>query len=263
MLTAPLTLPGEEWRPIPGYEGLYMASNLGRIRSLERLARVGGGGFRTVTERILSGRSHRYGYTSYVLRKDGESHPYHGHVLVMRAFVGLPDEGLVICHNDSDGSNNRLDNLRYDTVKSNSADSIEIGTSLRGERHPKVKLTEKEVLVIRERRAAGDKPVAIARDYDVDVGTISCITTGKIWAWADGPITIPEPKMTDVKVVELRHRRAAGESVSALATEYGISRIYASKICFGSLWVDAGGPLTKSPATWRKNRAQESNNAPA
>lgn len=263
MLTAPLTLPGEEWRPIPGYEGLYMASNLGRIRSLERMALVGGGGFRTVTERILSGKAHRHGYTSYVLRKDGKSYPYHGHVLVMRTFVGLPDAGLVICHNDSNGSNNRLDNLRYDTVKSNSADSIEIGTSLRGERHPKVKLTEKEVLVIRERRAAGDKPVAIARDYDVDVGTISCITTGKIWAWADGPITIPEPKMTDVKVVELRHRRAAGESVSALATEYGISRIYASKICFGSLWVDAGGPLTKSPATWRKNRAQESNNAPA
>lgn len=147
----------EEWRDIPGYEGHYQASNLGRVRSLERRARVGGGGLRTVTERILSGRAHRHGYSSYVLRKDGKSHPYHGHVLVMRAFHGMPEPGLIICHNDSDGSNNRLDNLRYDTVKSNSADMVRAGNSLRGERCPNAVLTDAKVVDIRERRSQGER----------------------------------------------------------------------------------------------------------
>jgi hypothetical protein len=40
----------------------------------------------------------------------------------MQAFVGLPEEGQIICHYDDDKQNNRLDNLRYDTHKANSAD---------------------------------------------------------------------------------------------------------------------------------------------
>jgi hypothetical protein len=42
----------------------------------------------------------------------------------MQAFVGLPEEGQIICHYDDDKQNNRLDNLRYDTQKANGEDRI-------------------------------------------------------------------------------------------------------------------------------------------
>ena len=42
----------EEWRDVPGYEGLYRVSDLGRVMSLERRC-ASGVGDRLVRERIL------------------------------------------------------------------------------------------------------------------------------------------------------------------------------------------------------------------
>jgi hypothetical protein len=44
---------GEEWKDIIGYDGIYMISNLGRVKSMEREALICGGATRTVKERIL------------------------------------------------------------------------------------------------------------------------------------------------------------------------------------------------------------------
>jgi hypothetical protein len=239
---------GEAWRPVPGFEGIYEVSDHGRVRSLERTC-LKGYGERIVKERILSGKPRRYGYTSYVLRKDGKSFSVHGHILVMRAFVGLPKPGQIVCHNDSDGSNNCLENLRYDTAKSNSADRIGAGTSSRGERHPQAKLTEDDVISVRTRHAAGERITSLAREYGIEPSGISGVCAGRLWRHVGGPITKPEPLMTVERVIELRTRRAAGETTSGLAIEYGISRVYANFICNGRLWTEAGGPLTKRPTS--------------
>ena len=42
----------EIWKDILGYEGLYQASNFGRIKSIRRMVK-GGNGMRVVNERIL------------------------------------------------------------------------------------------------------------------------------------------------------------------------------------------------------------------
>ncbi|BBZ17081.1 NUMOD4 domain-containing protein [Mycolicibacterium gadium] len=47
----------EQWRPIPGWEGYYEASDMGRIQSVERTARIRGGGTRTVPAQILKLRT--------------------------------------------------------------------------------------------------------------------------------------------------------------------------------------------------------------
>lgn len=243
----------EEWRDIPGYEGHYQASSWGRVRSLGRVTVKKGGVRMTVRERILSGRAHRYGYSSYVLRKNGKSHPYHGHVLVMRAFHGMPEPGLIICHNDSDGSNNRLDNLRYDTVKSNSADMVSAGTSLRGERNPNAILGADEVIDIRNRRAQGEKVSSIAKHYRVSTSLVGAVVRGDSWDHVDGPRTVVGRKVTEHDIVAMRYLRAAGASINHLARTYGVSITYTSKICFGSLHPALGGPLTKPSLQRHKN----------
>ena len=243
----------EEWRDIPGYEGHYQASSWGRVRSLGRVTVKKGGVRMTVRERILSGRAHRYGYSSYVLRKNGKSHPYHGHVLVMRAFHGTPEPGLIICHNDSDGSNNRLDNLRYDTVKSNSADMVRAGNALLGEKNPQAILTSPEVVDIRYRRAHGESVSDIAKVYGLTYALISGVVRGVSWKHVEGPITVVGRKVTEHDIVAMRYLRAAGASINHLARTYGVSITYTNKICFGSLHPALGGPLTKPSLQRRKN----------
>jgi NUMOD4 motif-containing protein len=45
----------EEWKPVPAFEGLYAVSNLGRVKSLQRIIVGKGGKSRTRSERIMSG----------------------------------------------------------------------------------------------------------------------------------------------------------------------------------------------------------------
>jgi len=50
------------------------------------------------------------------------------HRLVLEAFIGPAPKGTICCHNDGDPTNNRLENLRWDTHSSNTRDAIRHGT---------------------------------------------------------------------------------------------------------------------------------------
>jgi hypothetical protein len=126
-----LTLENEEWRPIPGYEGYYSASDLGRIRSEPRVIdRPGPKGVLTLRERILAQYAHKKtGYIHTALNRDNRRRPWPVHVLVMRSFVGPRPEGLEIRHLDCDKNNNTLANLKYGTPAENAQDSLRMGTN--------------------------------------------------------------------------------------------------------------------------------------
>jgi hypothetical protein len=44
------------------------------------------------------------------------------HIVVMQTFVGFPEEGMMVCHFNDIKTDNRLENLRYDTAKANQKD---------------------------------------------------------------------------------------------------------------------------------------------
>lgn len=62
------------------------------------------------------------GWLQVSLCKQGKRLGQSIHRLVLLAFVGPCPEGMECCHNDGNGKNNRLDNLRWDTSKANAAD---------------------------------------------------------------------------------------------------------------------------------------------
>lgn len=55
-------------------------------------------------------------------------------------------------------------------------------------------------------------------------------------------------RLIEAQVVEIRERYAAGESGSALATEYGLKACSIYGITSGQKWPHVGGPLTKKRA---------------
>jgi hypothetical protein len=112
----------EDWKPIPGYEGLYEVSDLGEVRTLEREWISGRGVRRIVKPGIKNKTKDKDGYYRVTLCKSGKKTRKHVHQLVAEAFIGPKPEGLQVRHLDHSRTNNRLNNLKYGTAKENSAD---------------------------------------------------------------------------------------------------------------------------------------------
>jgi hypothetical protein len=124
-----LDLPGEHWLPIPGYEGLYAVSDLGRIRSLDRvITRRTDGRTQKVKGRVLRLSRSVKGRPIVILSASGQSRTRPVHRLVLLAFVGPCPPGLEACHNNGDRTDNRLSNLRFDTHSANILDRQRHGT---------------------------------------------------------------------------------------------------------------------------------------
>ena len=113
----------EQWRPVVGYEGSYEVSDLGNVRSLDRLDSRGRRRRGKVRPLAVSPR----GRLLVGLCRDGIRATAQVHHLVLEAFVGPRPDGLEACHWNDDPSDNRLTNLRWDTRSANAADSVRNG----------------------------------------------------------------------------------------------------------------------------------------
>ena len=101
----------EIWKDIPGYEGRYKASNLGRIKSLNYM--------HTGKEKVLKQVKHYGGYLIVCLCKDGKQGNKLVNVLVWEAFNGPVPQGMQVNHIDEDKTNNSLSNLNLLSPKEN------------------------------------------------------------------------------------------------------------------------------------------------
>ncbi|MHB1652365.1 MAG: NUMOD4 motif-containing HNH endonuclease [Desulfitobacteriaceae bacterium] len=170
----------EIWKDIPGYEGRYQASSLGRIKSLSRKVRgenpyTGREFMRTIPERILRpGRYCSGGHLSVVLGHGEAGVPVHQ--LIMLTFVGTPPDDMEVLHNNGDPMDNRIENLRYGTRTENILDVYRQGGRWR-------KLSTEEVETIRFSLFCGIRGVDIARKFDVSQSTISKIKLGRTFWW--------------------------------------------------------------------------------
>ena len=121
----------EVWKPIKNYEGLYEVSDIGRVRSLTRVDRIG----RVRKGQLLKPHSDGRGYLFVGLNKDGKCKQFHIHRLVAMAFLGEAQEGYTVNHIDENKRNNNADNLECLTRLEN----YRYGTAIKrmGEKHRK------------------------------------------------------------------------------------------------------------------------------
>mgnify|MGYP003558897014 CR=1 FL=1 len=118
-------------------------------------------------------------YLGVALRCNGRTNRASVHALVMQSFCGPCPDGLEICHEDGNGRNNSLANLRYGTRESNEADKLRHGTHQNGERNPSAKLSNAEADEVRRLRASGMKLREIAAIYHIAESAVSRIANGK------------------------------------------------------------------------------------
>lgn len=178
----------ETWKDIPGYEGLYMVSDLGNVKRLPR-EMWNGKGYYMSKEKLLSKNTCPIGYNRVVLTDCKKNRYYVGvHYLVLKAFVGEKLEGYTVCHNDNKKDNNRLDNLRYDSLRENSIDMYRHGYKV-----TIGKLSINDVIEIRKLYKTGDYlQKDLAEIYGVAPSNISRAIKSERFSWLNDDGTIRE-----------------------------------------------------------------------
>jgi hypothetical protein len=170
-----------EYRDIPGFEGYKIGSD-GSVWTCR--ATNGAGPLRSEW-RKLKPLKRPNGYTHVALcplgGPEAKRRKISIHRTVLEVFVGPCPEGKEACHNNDISDDNRLDNLRWGTKLENHHDRRLNDMIPMGERHYKARLTEADVLSIRQRLADGEKGRDLAKEYRVTPATICSIKQRRIW----------------------------------------------------------------------------------
>jgi len=175
----------ENWALIPDYPG-YEVSDLGRVRSWWSYGR---NGYLKPRPHLLKPIPMARGRLHVTIRNQDGQWQVSVHRLVLLVFCGPCPPGKEACHNDGNHKNNRLENLRWDTKKANWADRIKHGVATIGERNNFAKLTEAEVLQVRELCAQNFKTRDIAYKFGISVSGVCRIANGTNWKLTNGPIS--------------------------------------------------------------------------
>ena len=118
----------EVWKYVPGYEGKYMVSNMGRVKTVGRVLKRRDGKTLSIKSRIRTltkyEKSPNRFYYKVALKDLGKKQRVITvHTLVAMAFLGFVPNGkldIVVDHKNNNSLDNRLENLQLITIRENS-----------------------------------------------------------------------------------------------------------------------------------------------
>ena len=188
-------LDDEVFKPIPDFPG-YDVSNRGRVRSY----RARGGGHHSGTQWSTSVRPQIYladtpqrflkpvlrlGYPVVTLFNERRHSPVGVHRLILLAFVGPCPPGMECRHLDGVRTHCFLENLAWGTRSKNALDRVEHGNdpNKKGIDHPQTKLTDEQVLEIRDLATQGKfSQREIGKMFNLTQSAVSLIVCRKNWS---------------------------------------------------------------------------------
>ena len=177
----------EIWKEIEGYEGYYLISTFGRVKSQSRKIYNDGikgkNKFYISKEKIINGRIDQNGYLRVALCKNNKQQDYSIHRLVATAFIENLENKPCINHKDGNKLNNSFDNMEWVTLKENIKHAWRTGLSSarKGTKSNFSKLTEDDIKNIFSLREQGLTQQAIADQVGCTRSNISYILNKKTW----------------------------------------------------------------------------------
>lgn len=105
----------EIWRECIGYEGLYLVSNFGRVKSLYPSTRI-----KDKENYVMAPKIDNHGYKRVNLHKDKNNKAELISRLVANTFIPNPENKPMVGHWDDDKLNNNVDNLYWTDSYENS-----------------------------------------------------------------------------------------------------------------------------------------------
>lgn len=161
-----------KWIEIEEFEKLYKVSESGQVYSVR-------------SDRFLKGSSDSYGYPIVLLCNKGVKKSRLVHRLVAKAFIPNPENKPQINHIDGNKQNNQVSNLEWCTNSENQkhAHAIGLAPSQKGTNNKFNKLSEEEVLTIKEYKAKGIRPTEISKVMGLPLPRIKNVYYGQSWGW--------------------------------------------------------------------------------
>lgn len=166
----------EKWRDIKGCEGRYQVSNIGRVRSIERITTLQGGVRVIYSGQILAQSYIRGGY----LQVHVDVGCRRVHRLVAATFLDNPENKPEVNHIDADKENNRVQNLEWCTRRENIDHVMSMGMQRRGNTHGMSRISEDTAIKILQ-MDADMLCTQIARELSVSFHIVWKIRSGKTW----------------------------------------------------------------------------------
>jgi hypothetical protein len=141
----------EIWKDIVGYEGLYQVSDLGRVRSLDRIIKGNKGSEYLKKGKILKQTFNLKKYSQVNLSKYGVDYHKRVHRLVAETFIPNPEMKPQVNHIDGNKNNNHVINLEWNTESENVIHAYRLGLNVRSkfagkERRPVYQLKDGKII---------------------------------------------------------------------------------------------------------------------
>lgn len=118
-----ISLEGEIWKDVIGFEDLYMISSFGRVVFKERFRNNGNGGY-LMPPKLCILMETKFGYLQARLWQNNKEKKVYVHRLVAEAFIPNPNNYPQIDHIDTNKKNNNVENLRHCTSTMNHLNPI-------------------------------------------------------------------------------------------------------------------------------------------
>lgn len=214
----------ESWRDIPGSDGRYQVSDLGRVRSMRLLTPcpATGTGYLAVT---LTGQVR-----------------VAVHVLVASAFLGPRPQGMEVNHIDCNRTNNRPDNLEYVTPSENVRHSFRSGNQ-------KLYFSDAQMdriadMFFVEMRSVTGIAQVMAEEpkspKEVQTARKRVRSVIEIWRASRRPKGMRNPhenKLTRESAAKIRELHASGGlTQTQIAKMYNVHPAHVSRIIAGKMW---------------------------
>ena len=164
----------EEWRPIKGANNIYYVSNLGRVKSIDKIVHCSDGSTRHYRGKLITQTENRCGYL-YVYIGSPMFKTQLVHRLVAQAFVKNVSGGNCINHINGNKKDNRYTNLEWCSIKENTHHAIKTGL-MKSMFPPKPIIAYKDNKVVGVFKSMGE----CANKLNCDKRNISGVIHGKL-----------------------------------------------------------------------------------